>query len=398
MYPVDLSYFNITGGSSTTSSTAKGGCVTTFTTMCRYETDHVAGEQCKEENKTHPFVDGLPRLYVAMNVECTEEVDEVIAPNPGSSGGGSGSGGGGFTGTPGAYVPTQPEDEEGDESDLETALEGGSDFLIIPIVTPGEEAPSISELANIYINLGDTPAIDFDTFIDWAQENTSAANEFIDFCSQYPNTDSDLLNDILDEWINHGDDTTVAEGPDVPVENMADYLSIFDTNSEATISISVEQPNPDKPTSPYSLAAGVGHAFVTIQQGTKVVSFGFYPETGVGYTAPTEGVMGNDENHPYDVSISLDVDGGTLSDIIDKAVAQADDAYDLSDSNCSDFVLDIAINDLNLDIDPADCDASWYAGSGTTPGKLGEALRNVILPEGATADYDGGISPDNVTE
>jgi hypothetical protein len=185
---------------------------------------------------------------------------------------------------------------------------------------------------------------------------------------------------------------------------MADYLSCFDTSQPATITLYADQPKTGTHNI-FSFTETVGHAFVSIKQGTKVKTLGFYPQCSPCALLPNNftsnpkdfysvpGVFGNDENHIYDTSITTNVNASQLSNIISGtiAVAQNNPQYNLGSINCTDLAI-IIFNNSNVQIPSCESPGPW---SGQTPGTLGEVIRNLTLPNGATKNTTGGNSPTN---
>jgi hypothetical protein len=196
---------------------------------------------------------------------------------------------------------------------------------------------------------------------------------------------------VINMFINEPN-VAFADTPDLPIIDMSTYLECFDTSQPAIITIYVDQPIADNPAT-YSGAGVIGHTFVSIEQGGNISSFGFYPNSGNIYPIVNEqanSVMGNDESHTFDVSISIEVDGTTLQDIIDSSV-NFNNTYDLNDYNCSDFGIEIAnLAGINL----TEADGSWPGGGGSNPGTLGQEIRNINNSD-TTINDQGGTSPAN---
>lgn len=229
--------------------------------------------------------------------------------------------------------------------------------------------------------------------IDFAIENNNSLETIQEISS---------ILDILDDGKINGEDILVA--PDVSITDMADYLSCFDTSQPATITLYADQPISGSKLI-ISPTLSVGHAFVSIKQGTKIKSFGFYPISTLGSALPnpatadprdflsTPGVFGNDENHTYDVSITTSITATQLSNIITNTitVAQSNPQYNLGSMNCTDLAI-LIFNISNLEIPSCESPGVW---SGQTPGTLGEVIRDLVLPAGSTKNTTGGTAPAN---
>lgn len=188
--------------------------------------------------------------------------------------------------------------------------------------------------------------------------------------------------------------TIVANAPDTPIQNMEAHLDCFDTSQNATVTIYADQPNPNNPNLDHYMF-NVGHSFITIQQGEHNVSYGFYPAEGVGYFDATDGVMGNNENYAYDVSVTINISGSTLQNLITHSISYSNSDYDLTDSNCTSFAISSS-NLIGLNVPLSECIGLYGLGNtGATPAAFGNYLRNMDLPEGATRNTSGGTSPND---
>ena len=152
---------------------------------------------------------------------------------------------------------------------------------------------------------------------------------------------------------------------------------------------------------------GVGHAFISINQGTKIKSLGFYPVNGPQSGIPNpvtldpndfinvEGVFKNNEEHTYDVSLTIPINASQLSNTINGivSVAESNTQYNLGSINCTDVAILIIESNTNVDI--PSCESPRFYWDGQTPGTLGEIIRNLPLPNGATKNTTGGNAPTN---
>jgi hypothetical protein len=194
--------------------------------------------------------------------------------------------------------------------------------------------------------------------------------------------------------------TIVIVAPDYPIQDIIDYLKCFDKNQGAKITFYADQPVAGS-SQANTITADVGHAFITIEQNGNRMTLGFYPASGGIATinsvfVPVNGVMGDDTNHHYDVSLSVNVSGSILTNILNESVNYADKIYNINTDNCSDFSISVAnIAGLNI----SECNGSFglgIFGSGSNPGAFGEELRNLPLSAGMTKDTDGGSAPQNI--
>ncbi|QTE21781.1 hypothetical protein [Polaribacter cellanae] len=186
----------------------------------------------------------------------------------------------------------------------------------------------------------------------------------------------------------------VVVSPDDPIENLEKFLGCLDKTKGATVTIYAKQPNPNKPSTPATLENGVGHAFITISQGEHRLSYGFYPEKGIGYFNATAGIMDRNENYPYHVSVTKTISSSTLSNLIKVSLDYDTAEYELQAQNCTNFAIS-ASRIIGLNITESVCIGNYGVGKGATPGKFGAYLKIMNLPTGATRNKAGGISPSN---
>lgn len=193
---------------------------------------------------------------------------------------------------------------------------------------------------------------------------------------------------ILDE------DMVVVDDPDKPIANLSNYLKCLDPSQAAVFTIYVNQPSPNKREA-INNALDVGHTFISIQQGNNVVSFGFYPLEGIGYQKSVNGIMGDNSNYPFDLSISIPIDASKLNNIINYSVNFSQNVtYNLQTNNCSNFGIYVA-NMAGVPISISEATGNWLLGSGANPGALGQQIRNMELPLTATLNTKEGNSPNN---
>ncbi len=197
----------------------------------------------------------------------------------------------------------------------------------------------------------------------------------------------------------------VVEGPNVAITDMEGYLSCFNTSQSAVITIYADQPNRGSHAI-FTTANGVGHAFISIRQGVKVKTFGFYPISSAGSVLPnnltpnptdffsTTGIFGNDEGHDYDVSLSIPINANSLTNLINSFVSIANNnpIYNIGTNNCTDIAIMAFESQTGIDIPSCESPTSW---SGQTPGTLGVVLSNMTTPNGATKNTNGGSAPYN---
>lgn len=244
----------------------------------------------------------------------------------------------------------------------------------------------------------------------WANDFNVKAQTFvkqlIDYCNANPSVslaNFQTLINIIDDGKINGRSVVVA--PNIPITNMSNYLSCFNTTQGATISICTDQPVTGEH-SIWSTSKSVGHAFITIKQGDTVKSLGFYPQVSVGSIIPnnltpnpldfysTSGIFGNDEGHAFDVSLSVPINSTGLTNIINGFItlANSNPQYNINYANCTDIAIATFEVQTNINIPDSESPTLWQ---GQTPGTLGEVIRNMQTPSGATKNTTGGNAPIN---
>ncbi len=230
---------------------------------------------------------------------------------------------------------------------------------------------------------------------DWFQnQSDQTQTNIINYLCQnnFDSNSNQFVNELMDYELNNN----LYVSPNSPIEDFLEYIECLDLTQGATITIYADQPVNNSNT-PYSLSPfNVGHAFIGIKQGDEQLSFGFYPENGTGFFNPTNGILGNDQNHSFDVSITINVNSTTLVNILglgnDYSTGIGNFQYDLDTNNCTDFIINIS-NECGLGI--PDCFGNWPLGGGSNPGAFGQYIRTMSLPSGATRNTSGGSSPTN---
>jgi|GEM_PF-1165758 len=243
---------------------------------------------------------------------------------------------------------------------------------------------------------------------EYSLEAKTFVKQLIDYSFQYNNSPDSIeeiknILDILDDGMVDGEEVLV--GPDIPITNMEDYLDCFNTSQGATITIYADQPKNNEHDI-WSMSDGVGHAFISIKQGNKVASFGFYPISTIGSAIPnnltpdptdffsTPGVFGNDQGHDYDVSLSVPINSVGLTNLINGIVSIANDnpMYNIASVNCTDVAILFFESQTDVDIPNCESPRPW---NGQTPGTLGEVIRNMPIPSNGTKNTNGGNAPNN---
>jgi hypothetical protein len=116
---------------------------------------------------------------------------------------------------------------------------------------------------------------------------------------------------------------------------------------------------------------------------------GFYPKT---ITTPANprcgGVIGDDESHGYDVSITLNhVTTNQLNSLLAYyRQIVANSIYDLNDYNCTTVAIG-AFQKLGINL-PSTI-GNWFGGRGVNPADLGEDIRSMQLSPNLTRNTTG---------
>lgn len=333
-------------------------CNTIHTTLCDYEYTHIAGERCRNTYQgsiTTCTSYDVPDYY-------TNPV-QIVEDNLNIAGGGSG---GGLSGPLQEFINSLNTDElqifYSDPKIIEY-LNNNTYTIPNPDYDPNNPLNGFSPTKEVI----DQQALDF-------------VIEAINYLILNPSLKFDDLK---------------IEDPNVEILDIQEYLECFDISQPAKITIYVDQPRPGHTDAVWG-AFDVGHTFISIEQGNEIVNYGFYPKGDItaGAIWPVEGVFGNDEGHLYDVSVSLNVNGAVLQNIINLSYVWDNIPYALYIDNCTDFGIEIG-NLCGLGL--PSCDGNILGAQTSNPGKFGEYLRTMPLPPGVTRETTtNNNAPSNV--
>ncbi|WP_406025728.1 hypothetical protein [Winogradskyella sp.] len=185
-------------------------------------------------------------------------------------------------------------------------------------------------------------------------------------------------------------DSIVVEGPDNPIVDILDFLECFDTTEDASFTIYALEPNPGSGES--NAGSAVGHAFISIVQGTNMSTYGFYPVSDwINPCINSSGtsVLGNDGGQVFTASHTVNISSSQLQQILDLS-SSVNNVYDLDTYNCTDFAIDAA-NLAGLGFSA--CNGSWTCGAGSNPGALGMEIRNKNATNGEPTNV--GTAPNS---
>lgn len=211
--------------------------------------------------------------------------------------------------------------------------------------------------------------------------------DYIDYSDGYGNQDTGGGGPTTE-----GQDPNLLPVPRTPIENLEKYLACFNRKAPAKLILYADQPAAGSD-EPFTILGKMGHVFLAIEQQIDGQlfrrNFGFHPAKAINPFNQTssESILGNDEYRPYDVQLTLPLDGAHLSEVINM-IFQFQAIYDLENYNCVDFVLDVAqAGGLSL----PRTKGWWIFGRGRNPGSFGEDLRRQ-----ADAVTDPGLAASNL--
>ncbi|WP_411898127.1 hypothetical protein [Elizabethkingia occulta] len=115
--------------------------------------------------------------------------------------------------------------------------------------------------------------------------------------------------------------------------NLKRYLSCLNLNQPANLQVFAESMDNDWP----------GHAFISITQGSNVLTFGFYPNNPDGKISKSiisDGIMGDNSESTYTSRKNYgQISSDQLRQIVDAALVFDQRDYNISDTNCSTFAM-----------------------------------------------------------
>ncbi|WP_452220300.1 hypothetical protein [Lacinutrix salivirga] len=186
-----------------------------------------------------------------------------------------------------------------------------------------------------------------------------------------------------------------------PIQNLVEYLKCFDLTQSAEITIYVDQPIPNS-TDPYSYNLSisdpidVGHTFIGINQNGITRYLGFYPTPNT--INPTSGVITSaglirdNSDTEFDVSLSTNITPTQLANV-HNLITNYSANYNLNTNNCTDFGNQV-FNLIGISL--PDTNGVWpYGGNGSNPGNLGQDIRNMTVPQGATRSTNNSNTQNN---
>lgn len=180
--------------------------------------------------------------------------------------------------------------------------------------------------------------------------------------------------------------TVLVIPPDIPVNNIQQYLKCFTGNQGATFTVYAEQPRPGRADTWAGFPPRVGHTFISISQNGITRVFGFYPSSSVALVDDAVGVIGDDSRHPYSVKVTTTISPAQLANLLTYINSNSGATYSLSEYNCTNFGIGASgATGLMLPNTYGD----WGMSGGSTPGTLGQDMRTMPLPAGTTRALSG---------
>jgi hypothetical protein len=123
---------------------------------------------------------------------------------------------------------------------------------------------------------------------------------------------------------------TMPPPPEVPIADMQKFLSCFNINQPANLSVFAQT---------MFGGNGVGHSFISITQGNNTMTFGFYPKYSFPQSGSGPGIFGDNGGHAYSYGWNAgQISATQLQQIIAQTLAFSQSNYGLTNNNCSDFV------------------------------------------------------------
>lgn len=187
--------------------------------------------------------------------------------------------------------------------------------------------------------------------------------------------------------------TVLVASPDKPVQDVREYLKCITASQGATFTVYARQPRPGTTDTWAGTLRNpdVGHTFISITQNGITRVLGFYPTSEKAIVDDGPSIMGDNSQEAYSVSITTTLSPAQLASLLAYINAHSSDTYSLNNYNCTDFGIGAA-GTVGLSL--PDTYGSWGIGGGSTPGTLGQDMRTMPLPAGATRTLSG-TSPAN---
>ncbi|WP_269234434.1 hypothetical protein [Flavobacterium flavigenum] len=175
------------------------------------------------------------------------------------------------------------------------------------------------------------------------------------------------------------------------ITNLTKELKCFNQNSGAKLTIYAEQSIPNS----RQLTSNIGHTFIGITQNGVTRNLGFYPDSpNAALLSSQTSEIHDNSGSEYDVSVTINITSGQLTNII-QYITNYPGTYDLNNFNCTDFGIKV-MSLGGLTIPKTVGNYSILPGlnfSGRNPSDLGQDLRILSLPTGATRNTTSSTAP-----
>jgi hypothetical protein len=169
-------------------------------------------------------------------------------------------------------------------------------------------------------------------------------------------------------------------------------LKCFNLSAGAKLTIYAEQSIKGS----RQLTTNIGHTFIGITQNDVTRNLGFYPDSpNASLISNQTSQIHDNSTSAFDISITIDVSANQLKSIINY-ISNYPNTYDLNKFNCTDFGIQVmSLGGLAL---PKTVGYAEFLGGlvkfkGDNPADLGEDMRVLKLPVGATRNTVPGKAP-----
>lgn len=245
------------------------------------------------------------------------------------------------------------------------------------------------------------------------QEKIAAALKHLEMMIEYPGY-LNFVNNFDIEYptinvplLNLADYEFTPGSANKPIQNITEYLKCFTNVAGGTykVTLAVDQPQPGTRKAFKMLSGGdvcnVGHTFLILEQTiggvTTKRSIGFYPSgtcTPLNPEAP--GIINNDEEHDYNVSVSTTLSGTAFMNFISRVKnnVSLNNNYNLNFNNCTTWAHDMVTNSTEMENIPG-TQSFWPLGHGMNPGDMGEDIRSMPLNANQAKSTSATMAPLN---
>ncbi len=174
------------------------------------------------------------------------------------------------------------------------------------------------------------------------------------------------------------------------ITDLVKELKCFNKNEGAKLTIYADQPI----TGSRTLTMETGHTFIGITQNGVTRSLGFYPDSPYASLISNQtSEIHDNSTSAYDVSITINISAVQLTNVI-SYITNYPSTYSLNNFNCSDFGIKVmSLGGLTLPKTVGSYSEWGFTFKGINPADLGEDMRRLSLPAGATRNSTTGKAP-----